>query len=274
MLAHVIVKMENLEKLSLSTTVICAEPLKQAFLDSGLEFPQIKELKLGYNVEWLIRFCPGVETVASDDWLVDPRHDSRGVAFVRAAGKAPVLKNFSFHARWDKSLLEEVWVVMPQLQSLGLDGGCYVTDLDSLLAVIKHFGKLERLRLTDHEQLIVGCTRVFPRASSRTDISPYQTAVVKAVFQTVPGLRELAIGNHFRAWVVRRPLDGGMELKWEANVPTGPVSWEQHDYPFAERMRISSQLEDVCTLGRDEEEILSDLDDGQSVFSRTDTLAW
>jgi hypothetical protein len=276
-LADCLARMPNLKTLSLSATTLCSDALETAFKERGLDFPQVQTLAVGHHVAWLIHLCSHVHQVSSDDWILDPKHTvGSGTEFIRAASKAQLL-SFTFHAKWNALLLEDVWRFMPQLKTLGLHG--MVMSFDQVLAVLRKFRNLEVLTLADAERL-TGLE--YPDSDCRwwpqKKITYAQEAAVRAVFQNVPSVRELRLGQHFRAWIVQHDTHSLVEVRWEVSRPGQFDQWLDQNKALPSETQDPFLLEhvDPCDTQDPEDETnpqFSEVEDTRSIFSRADTLA-
>jgi hypothetical protein len=309
MLALCMARMDRLDWISLSTTLHCSDALRTAFTHSGVNFPQVRALTAGFHLDWLIDFCPNLETVSSNDWL--PCSAASALPFVQAAGKVSGLRDFAYNAYWDADLLDAVYRAMPQLRSLAVRGGILMR-LDALLAALKKFRHLTLLALPD-AGMLSGLEAV--KRPSSADITSAQEAAVTAIFRELPRLEEVRLGRCFRAWTTTAAITttnnkkynnssnkmqrlDGVSIQWEATVGMAGQSWSRHmqskchlelghlhleQEVVVEDVNYEDDEDDEETilmssahrfLDDDMASMLSGMEDSASIFSRTDTLAY
>lgn len=271
-------RMDRLDSLSLSTTLACSDALRTAFDNANVEFPQVRELTAGYHLDWLIQYCPNLETLSSDDWLANCTNADEEPGFIEAAGDLPGLRSFSFNTHWDAALIEEVDRRMPQLRSLGIRGRIDRT-LEEMLLAARKFRNLRTLALPDAGNLSgLDLSKCDPDHSY--DISSAQIVAATTVFTTLPRLEEVQLGRCFRAWTTRDTHHfDRVSIQWEAMVGVKGQTWSRHTQSHChhELGHIHLGQDDMRSLHRLDDDIasmLSGMDDSASIFSRPDTLAF
>lgn len=263
--------MIRLTKMSLSTTPSCSESLRETFEQAGASCPQLKELVVGAHSGWLIRYCPTVEGISSDDWLIESLSGHNPLPeFLQAAGQATELRKFSCNALWDIELVQLAYQSMPQLRSLGIRGRIS-PPLQEMITVLRKFRHLRFLALPETSMLaglnIGECSFV------HLENSAAQASALMTIFEKLRRLEEVRLGRHFRAWAsseAHRP--GQMTLRWETN-----SGLTRSQILYCNRATIYPETDDACsltTIDDDLEAILSTAEDSASIFSRADTLAF
>ncbi|KAI5369567.1 hypothetical protein Slin14017_G004460 [Septoria linicola] len=263
----------------MSATLCCGDGLWEAFEAAGLEFLGVNTLITGSHLGWLARFCPNLEEMSSNDWLLGP---TCGVAsttgFIQSAAKASSLHSFTCNAAWDFDKIDQVYEAMPQLNCVGLLGRISI-NLDELLGSLRRFRKLRLLLLPDVRMLRGLNTSACEHVSSiESDISTSERAAIATIFRRMPRLVEVRLGRGFQTWrVAGAHRTYHHFLDWEAASEYGQshawsrcgrVDWTHDRYQQDETW---SQH----TLDNDEAEaILSAPEDSASIFSRTDTLTF
>lgn len=273
-LAGCMSRMDRLDTISISTTLPCSVALRTAFDNANVDFPQIREITAGYHLDWLIDFCPNLETISSDDWLACeiPTEESE---FVQAAGAVTGLQNFSYTAYWNAELIDHVHRTMPQLRTLGIRGRI-LPSLEEFLISLRKFRHLRSLALPD-ASMLSGLD--FPKCQSGL-ITSAQEAAVALIFKQLPRLEEIQLGRCFRAWITSNTNRiGGVDIQWDAVVGTEGQTWTRHTRSkcHSEFGQLHLKQEDIRSLHRIDDDlasIFSGVDDSASIFSRTDTLAF
>lgn len=278
-LADCMSHMSRLKSISISATLCCSDGLREAFEAAGLELPRVNTLITGSHLGWLARFCPNLEKMSSNDWLLGPTCGIASTAsFIQSAAKAQSLHSFTCNAAWDLDRIDQVCGAMPQLHCIGLLGRISI-DLDELLGSLRRFRKLRLLLLPDVRMLkglnTSDCEHV---SSIESDISTSEKAAIATIFRRMPRLIEVRLGRRFQAWrTTGEHRTYHHFLDWEAAPEHGQshawsrcgrVDWTHDRYQQDETW---SQH----TLDNDEAEaILSAAEDSASILSRTDTLTF
>ncbi|KAF2210889.1 hypothetical protein CERZMDRAFT_99057 [Cercospora zeae-maydis SCOH1-5] len=264
----------RLERISVSTTPSCSESLRETFKRSGCTFPQVKELVVGPHLGWLVRLCPNLERISSDDWLIESVCGQSPLPeFLRAAGQATELREFSCNACWDAGSLELAHQSMPQLRSLGICGrvGPALRDIITLLRKFRHLRFLVLPEVSMLAGLNVG-NRPYARFSDSGTTATQASALV-TIFQKLPRLEEVSLGRHLRAWARSEvDLHGQIILRWETS-----SGLDHPQDPYYNQHIMKLETDDSCSLHPiedDLEAILSTAEDSASIFSRADTLAF
>ena len=271
LLLECMASMNRLTKISLSTTPSCSASLRETFEQAGCFYPQVKELVVGSHSGWLISYCPNVERIFSDDWLIESLSGHNPLPdFLQAAGQATELREFSCNALWDIESVQLAYQSMPQLRSLGIRGRI-TPPLQEMIIVLRKFRHLKLLVLPEASMLaglnIGECSFVHlgnPAA---------QASALVTIFEKLPRLEEVRLGRQFHAWVgseAHRP--GQISLQWES----GTGFTRSHNL-YSNRTTMRAETDDTCsltTVDDDLEAILSTAEDSASIFSRADTLAF
>ncbi|KAM3415556.1 hypothetical protein BST61_g9077 [Cercospora zeina] len=266
--------MNRLEKISVSTTPSCSDSLRETFEHTGCTFPQIKELVVGPHLGWLVHLCPNLERISSDDWLIESVCGQSPLpGFLRAAGQATELREFSCNACWDAESLELAYQSMPQLRSLGVCGRVSPA-LHEIITILRKFRHLRFLVLPEASMLAGLNTGncPFTQLANSGTIATQESALV-TLFQKLPRVGEVRLGRHLRAWARSEPhLHGQIVLRWE----TRPGLDHSED-PYYHQHIMKLEMDDTCSLHLTEDDfeaILSTAEDSASIFSRADTLAF
>ncbi|WPA97128.1 uncharacterized protein RHO25_001736 [Cercospora beticola] len=271
LLLECMASMNRLTRISLSTTPSCSESMRETFEQAGSSYPQVKELVVGSHSGWLISYCPNVERIFSDDWLVESLSGHNPLPdFLQAAGQATELREFSCNALWDIESVQLAYQHMPQLRSLGIRGRIS-PPLQEMITILRKFRYLRSLALPEASMLaglnIGECSFV------NLEDSAAQASALVTIFEKLRRLEEVRLGRHFRAWTsseAHRP--GRITLQWEMNpgftrlqtlsCSRATIHWETDD------------ASSLTTIDDDLEAILSTAEDSASIFSRADTLAF
>ncbi|EON63963.1 hypothetical protein W97_03192 [Coniosporium apollinis CBS 100218] len=229
-LAIVFKPMERLEQLVISIPESHTDTFAMEFAKADLSFPCVKTLVVGPFCEWTVNLCSNVTAISTTglQWLQASRGRSGRISseqehfhrLIMAAAKAPKLQHFEMMAWRRREELEDfilvaILDVMPNISSIGLDGGSYSDKISGLLPILSRFQNLTYLALAPAHCLGVGfhpptCGNVYKRRNGeevRRQVNQRgkeaENRVASMIFPVCSKLHELWIGDHARAEVVR-----------------------------------------------------------------------
>ncbi|KAF2100908.1 hypothetical protein NA57DRAFT_54981 [Rhizodiscina lignyota] len=137
-----------------------------AFATAGISFNLVKTLVAGAYCEFVVPYCPNVESIASNQhyFLYSPRakdeetaeesvRRGHATALVEAAGRAAKLTAFEMSQKWSAAQLCHVYEHMPLLRRLGMPGESYESEPEEYLLLISKFEQLQELALASAREL-------------------------------------------------------------------------------------------------------------------------
>ncbi|KAI0552594.1 hypothetical protein F4679DRAFT_534720 [Xylaria curta] len=158
----VLTNMTNLEILKWDIPVSDARYFEEHFIERGLVLPSVKRLEPGSVSPFLVRTCPNITVLEEKTYTDAPE------ALLQAAMFAPNLTRFAMSVRhgWDLSLIQDLVLNLPGIESLGLWGGLSrkydsrssleESSLTETLQLLQALRNLTHLDLPDASDLDVG----------------------------------------------------------------------------------------------------------------------
>lgn len=243
-LAMRLTAIEKLERLELSfvSTESQRDQFRGVFADTKMVLPTVRTLIIGHTLEWLVPFCPNVETIILDRlWMRDRPHDGfeSVIRLIHAASSAKHLVHFEIkHRHLTLSLLEAIHKHIPHLTSLGIVHGDLGGGSDDWLPCLTSFPTLRTVIVDDIAVLNGGCNAPRcgnplirldrdARAASYQNLEKIRQQTLERfghmMFAGLSALRELWVGDYDRAILTRNSAGRGDEIAWSKEWRYGSV---------------------------------------------------
>ncbi|KAH7148232.1 hypothetical protein EDB81DRAFT_791784 [Dactylonectria macrodidyma] len=266
LVANVLKSMRNLQRLEWIRPSDGQEVkmvFEETFVEANVQLPTIRSLSLGPNVHFLVRFCPGLQSLTTSGgraWSFVPVEMKEN--FVRSAARAPNLKEFGMHVSWSKDLLKLMLENVPQVETLHIGGDIENIEhmvrnsgdkLRTLALILARFRNISKIWLPDSASLDLGFDggpmcgnsyfgrwgRKYSREVTREDMWATQTAA-KIILLGSPNLKSITIG----IWTTTRIIHGKAEWPWTGRIKEYLL--ERHP-----RYRRGEHLEEDDDVGED-----------------------
>lgn len=176
--------------------------------------------------------CPNVETISTHDWrwlhsnLDGQYKHQHSTDLINSAGRATNLHHFEMKEWWTLAQLENVYHAMPGISSLAMTGGTYGDGIEYLLPTLSHSLNPTSLVLADAFSLHVGfdppmCGNVYDGPNGEALLQEVieegkkmDEKLARMVYARLPRLKELWVGDDFKAIVSRNTSGGDHQISW------------------------------------------------------------
>ncbi|KAL8813522.1 MAG: hypothetical protein Q9200_000196 [Gallowayella weberi] len=224
-LLEVLTRLANVEHLILILPEYHTKVFKNTFNKSNPSFPNVRTLVLGMHMDWIIAMCPNVTTILGHT-MYGGFSRPNGANLIKFAGQAKTLRHFEMEQWWSREHLQDVYEVMPMIQSLALTFGASPYGLEGLLPTLSRFKNLMSLVLVDATWLLVvfgspGLPEAYMGPGGEelalqieTDRNRAEETVARMVFVNVPKLEELWVGEHSKANIIRTDTGKVGQISW------------------------------------------------------------